>query len=93
MVYFCIMEKSDKIEILKTTSSEIPDAMMKDAFIALTVAMFQEWSLSSSHKYFLFAGLLTNLEQMGYGVEEMNAFKTSLNESIQKFNKTNSFMG
>lgn len=89
-----IKEKiSDKIEILKTTTAQVPDKMMKDAFIGLSVAMFQEFFMSSDLKYLLFSAMLSNLEKMGYTPEEMNTFKSSLNESIQKFNQRNDFMG
>lgn len=72
---------------------KIPDKMMRDAFMALSVSIFQEFFLSSDTKFFLFNGMKVNLQEMGYSDEEMKDFVDAFNEAVKQFNQKNSFMG
>lgn len=89
-----------KLEIKDGSKPEITDGakddmtpMMKDAFIALTTALMKEFFVSSTSKYFIFEGMLSNLEKMGYSEEMMNKFKERLKIVLDSHMETNDFMG
>lgn len=71
----------------------IPESMIKDAFPALALAILNEFFLSGDTKYFIFQGMLHNLEKMNYSEEELNEFKKAVNVCFAKFHKPNGFMG
>lgn len=75
------------------TDLSIPDEMFKDAFAALTISILKEFMMSSDSKYFLFQGMLYNLEKMGYTKEEMENFTSCMDVAFKKFHKPNDFMG
>lgn len=89
-----IMIKVKEHEKLHTfRECKIPDMMCKDAFIALSVSLLQEFFMSGDTKYMIFQGMLSNLEKMGYSQKDMEKFRKAVNESFEKFHTANSFMG
>lgn len=75
------------------TEEQIPDAMMRDAFIALSLSVLRDGWISSDTKYFIFDGMMKNLEGAGYSVEQREQFRTAMNIAAQRFSVTNNFMG
>lgn len=71
----------------------IPDNMIKDAFAALTLSILHEMWLSTDTKQMIFSDMVRNLEKMNYSAEDMDKFKSAVNEAFQKFHKPNDFMG
>lgn len=71
----------------------VSDEMRRDAFTALTVAIFQEFMISSDCKYLIFSAMKDNLRQMGYSEQDLVKFSLAFNEAILRFNKYNDFMG
>lgn len=91
--------ESEKNQIVKDNGIEVwrginvPENMVKDAFPALALAILQEYFLSGDTKKFMFYGMLSNLEKMGYSKNEVEEFKKGVNECFAKFHKPNGFMG
>lgn len=83
--------KDNGIEVWR--GIKIPDSMLKDAFPALTLAILNEFFLSSYTKYFIFQGMLSNLEKMNYSEEEIEEFRKAINQCYANFHKPNGFMG
>jgi len=75
-------------------SKVLPEKMMSDAFIALSLSLLQESFMSSDTKLFILQNMLDNLKQTGkYTEKEMDNFKDCMNQVIKMFMTTNSFMG
>lgn len=86
-----IKDKAEKINDFRDCA--IPENMVKDAFSALALSVLGEFFLSGDSKYFIFQGMLSNLEKMNYSEKEIEKFKVAVNEAIKKFHKPNDFMG
>jgi len=83
--------KDNGIEVWRGIN--IPDSMIKDAFPALALSILNEYFLSGDTKYFIFQGMLHNLEKMNYSAEEIEEFRKAINVCFAKFHKPNGFMG
>lgn len=77
----------------KFDSSSLPEGMMRDCFVALTMSIMGEYFISGDTKYFIFHGMIGNLEKMGYSTDEIEKFKDIVNKLLATFHKKNDFMG
>lgn len=66
--------------------------MRADAFAAMTVAMLQEFFMSSDIKSIILMSTLRHLEKK-YNEDEMEVFRTAMIEIVNKYTKKNGFMG
>ena len=64
-----------------------------NAFVALSVALMQEYFMSSDTKYFIFLGMKRNLEKLGYSAESIEEFLEAVDKARAAFTRTNGFMG
>jgi hypothetical protein len=74
-------------------SSALPEGTMRDCFVALTMAIMNEFFMSGDTKMMIFYGMISNLEKMGYSPDEIEKFKVAINKLLATFHKKNSFMG
>lgn len=81
------------IEDKNTVLDKIPDSMINDAFTALCLSILGEFFMSGDAKYFIFQGMLSNLEKKGYSKEEMDNFKEATKRIFDTYHKPNGFMG
>lgn len=71
----------------------LPDGMMRDCFVALSMALMNEWMMSSDTKAIILLGMISNLEKMGYPDEDVDKFRLIMVKLMETFHKQNSFMG
>jgi hypothetical protein len=71
----------------------VTDKMMADCFKALALSILGEFFMSSDTKYFIFMGMLNNLEKVGYTEEQIDIIRERTNRIIQTYHTKNDFMG
>jgi hypothetical protein len=80
--------------ITETAGKDLPEKMMKDAFIALTLSLLGEFFLSGDTKMVVLQGMLGNLKDTGrYTEKEIDDFRECMNKVIKMFMTKNDFMG
>jgi hypothetical protein len=88
-----IIEENKLPEVKQENAISLPDGMINDAFTALCLSILGEFFMSGTTKYFIFQGMLDNLEKKGYSKEDMNKFKEATQRIFDTYHKPNSFMG
>lgn len=68
----------------KFDSSYLPEGMMRDCFVALTMSIMGEYFISGDTKYFIFHGMIGNLEKMWYSTDGIEKFKDIVSDFINK---------
>jgi superfamily I DNA/RNA helicase len=90
------VEKNNKLSVkdqIDGWNNAIPEHMLKDAFAALSLAILQEFMMSSDAKTMIFHSMIYNLQKMGHHPDDIEKFKVGMNAAYKKFHKPNSFMG
>ena len=76
-----------------TAFETVDDALMRDAFTALSLSILRDNMITSDTKYFIFQGMMENLKKMGCPQDKGEVFRNAMNEAIKKFSITSDFMG
>jgi hypothetical protein len=88
-----IIKENELPEVKQVNAISLPDGMLNDAFTALCLSILGEFFMSGDTKYFIFQGMLSNLEKKGYSEEDMNKFKEATQRIFDTYHKPNGFMG
>lgn len=85
-----IKPKENAIEVFM---GNLPEKIIKDAFVSLALSVLKEPMMTSDTKFFIFNGMFSNLKKMGYSDEDIEKFGAGIEKAKKAFMTVNSFMG